>query len=102
MPPYEKAMMTFFNTHGEGLLILPTHRVVANLAGSTSSAFRRKMAAAFEQEDYSFGSDAARAWPTSDFAATSRRAGETAAPSGMYAGGAFTSVPAAAGRRLER
>src|SRR5690242_9423012 len=29
--PYERAMMTFFNTHSEGLLILPTHRVVANL-----------------------------------------------------------------------
>ncbi len=25
-------MMTFFNTRSEGLLILPTHRVVSNLA----------------------------------------------------------------------
>ena len=31
--PYEKAMMTFFNTATEGLLILPTHRVVANVPG---------------------------------------------------------------------
>ena len=29
--PYERAMMTFINTQGAGLTILPTHRVVAKL-----------------------------------------------------------------------
>src|SRR5271167_5135783 len=29
--PYERAMMTFVNTHSEGLTILPTHRVAARL-----------------------------------------------------------------------
>ncbi len=29
--PYEAAMMTFVNTRSEGLTILPTHRVVANI-----------------------------------------------------------------------
>jgi len=51
--PYEKTMMTFFNTRGEGLLILPTHRVVANVAGFDARAFRSKMASVFEQEHYS-------------------------------------------------
>ena len=51
--PYERAMMTFFNTRSEGLLILPTHRVVANVPGFDPRAFRNKMAAVFEQEHYS-------------------------------------------------
>src|SRR5260370_42090770 len=59
--PYEKAMMTFFNTHGEGLLILPTHRLVANLPSFDIGSFRRKISSVFDQEDYAFGSDAARA-----------------------------------------
>ena len=29
--PYENVMMTLFNTAGKGLIILPTHRVVANV-----------------------------------------------------------------------
>ncbi len=32
--PYERAMMTFINTQGEGLTILPTHRTVGNCASS--------------------------------------------------------------------
>lgn len=31
LPAYEKVMMTFVNTEGEGLTILPTHRIVFNL-----------------------------------------------------------------------
>lgn len=31
--PYEKLMMTFINMEDEGLLILPTHRVVSGVAG---------------------------------------------------------------------
>ncbi len=31
--PYEYAMMTFFNTRSEGLMILPTHRVVGKSQG---------------------------------------------------------------------
>src|SRR5205807_3778389 len=58
--PYEKAMMTFFNTHGEGLVILPTHRLVANLRPFDLDSFRKKISSAFDQEDYTFGSEAAR------------------------------------------
>ena len=39
--PYEFSMMTFINTRSEGLTILPTHRVVANLRDFSWSAVRR-------------------------------------------------------------
>src|SRR5215469_3028783 len=47
--PYEKAMMTFFNTRGEGLVILPTHRLVSNLSSFDRDSLRRKIAPVFEQ-----------------------------------------------------
>ena len=58
--PYEKVMMTLFNTRGTGLLILPTHRVVGNLAGFDAQAFLAKIVAAFDPQTYSFGSEVAR------------------------------------------
>jgi uncharacterized protein (DUF1015 family) len=58
--PYEKAMMTFFNTRGEGWLILPTHRVVANLKEFSAPAFLEKIAPWFDDQAYSFGSETAR------------------------------------------
>jgi uncharacterized protein (DUF1015 family) len=88
--PYEKAMMTFFNTHGEGLLILPTHRLVSNLPSFDMDSFRRKISAIFEQEDYAFGSDAARAVASERFQGDLRRSGESGRAFGMYAGGSFT------------
>src|SRR5579872_2488165 len=39
--PYERAMMTFINTRSEGLTILPTHRVAANLHDFNWADFRR-------------------------------------------------------------
>ena len=39
--PYEKVMMTLFNTAGKGLTILPTHRVVANVPNFSFAAFPR-------------------------------------------------------------
>lgn len=36
---YEWALMAFFNSHSEGLTILPTHRVIANLPGFQLSRF---------------------------------------------------------------
>src|SRR3984893_243857 len=38
--PYEKVMMTFFNTMGKGLTILPTHRVVASVRNFSFQKFR--------------------------------------------------------------
>lgn len=46
--PHERVMMTFINTHSEGLLILPTHRVVANLGNFDAAKIRRQLSAWFE------------------------------------------------------
>jgi len=89
--PYEKAMMTFFNTRSEGLLILPTHRVVSNLPHFDVSAFRAAMSSTFDQESYSFASDAARAVASYGFGrALSARGSDSRRPIGMYTPGEFT------------
>ena len=88
--PYEKAMMSFFNTHGEGLLILPTHRLVANLPSFDLPAFRNRISSTFDQEDYAFGSEAARSAGYERFHRDLLASGETGRAFGMYAGGAFT------------
>src|SRR3984893_4188538 len=85
--PYEKAMMTFFNTHGEGLLILPTHRLVANLPSFDPASFRRKISPAFDEEDYAFGSEAARGPVCERFQRDLLAGGKTGRALGMYAGG---------------
>lgn len=88
--PYEKAMMTFFNTHGEGLLILPTHRLVANLPSFDLATFRNRISSTFDQEDYAFGSEAARGAAYERFHRDLLSSGETGRAFGMYAGGTFT------------
>src|SRR5580704_8038190 len=88
--PYEKAMMTFFNTHGEGLLILPTHRLIANLPAFDLATFRNRISSTFEQEDYAFGSEAARSAAYERFQRDLVASGETGRAFGMYAGGSFT------------
>ena len=88
--PYEKAMMTFFNTHGEGLVILPTHRLISNLPSFDMGSFRRKISSIFDQEDYAFGSEAARAVASERFQNDLRTSGESGRAFGMYAGGSFT------------
>jgi uncharacterized protein (DUF1015 family) len=88
--PYEKAMMTFFNTRGEGLLILPTHRLVANLPSFDLGSFRRKISPTFEQEDYGFDSETTRAAAYERFHRDLLASGQGGRAFGMYAGGAFT------------
>ena len=50
--PYEFSMMTFINTCSEGLTILPTHRVVANLRDFSWSAVRRYLEPWFATETF--------------------------------------------------
>lgn len=88
--PYEKAMMTFFNTHGEGLLILPTHRLLANLPSFDLASFRKKVSPIFDQEDYAFGSEAARSVAFEQFQRDLLASAKTGRTFGMYAGGIFT------------
>jgi len=59
--PYERSMMTFVNTHSEGLTILPTHRVVNNLRDFSWSAVRRYLEPWFATEVFPFANDAQRA-----------------------------------------
>lgn len=58
---YEYSMMTFINTRSEGLTILPTHRVVANLRDFSWSAVRRYLEPWFATEVFPFGGETDRA-----------------------------------------
>jgi uncharacterized protein (DUF1015 family) len=88
--PFEKTMMTFFNTYGEGLLILPTHRLVSGLPSLDLNSFRKKISSLFDQEDYAFGSQAARTAAYERFERDLKASGERGGAFGMYAGGSFT------------
>jgi uncharacterized protein (DUF1015 family) len=88
--PYEKTMMTFFNTGSEGLLILPTHRVLSNLTEFDLGAFRAGMTQVFEQESYSFTSDAARAVASYRFQRDLAVGGREGQAIGMYTPREFT------------
>jgi uncharacterized protein (DUF1015 family) len=59
--PYERSMMTFVNTHSEGLTILPTHRVVNHLRDFAWSAVRRYLEPWFATEVFSFTNEPQRA-----------------------------------------
>ena len=54
---YERAMMTFINTHSEGLVILPTHRVAANVHDFSWPAVRRHLEPFFSTEVFAFTND---------------------------------------------
>lgn len=56
--PYERAMMTFINTRSEGLVILPTHRVAANVHDFSWPAVRRHLEPWFSTEVFAFSNDA--------------------------------------------
>jgi uncharacterized protein (DUF1015 family) len=58
--PYEFSMMTFINTRSEGLTILPTHRVVANLRDFSWSNVRRYLEPWFATEVFPFPEEALR------------------------------------------
>ena len=87
--PYEKVMMTLFNTAGEGLTILPTHRVVANVPNFSFAGFRAALADAFDVHSYPFNGSADRARAYEQFRRDLLRGREQRAI-GAYAGdGAF-------------
>jgi len=58
--PHEKVMMTFFNTHSEGLTILPTHRVVSHLEGFNFARLRDQIASIFDIQSFPFSGDVDR------------------------------------------
>src|SRR6266403_504304 len=85
--PYEKVMMTLFNTMGKGLTILPTHRVVANLTGFSFERFRTALADAFDWNSYPFGSAADRTEAYKHFRSDLTGRGKGQRAIGVYAGG---------------
>jgi uncharacterized protein (DUF1015 family) len=87
--PYEKVMMTLFNTAGKGLTILPTHRVVANVPNFSVGGFRAALANAFDVYTYPFNESAERPRAYEQFRRDLLRGQEQRAV-GAYAGdGAF-------------
>jgi uncharacterized protein (DUF1015 family) len=85
--PYEKVMMTLFNTTGNGLTILPTHRVVANVTGFSFERFRSALADAFEWRSYPFARAADRAEAYKNFRSDLAGRGKEQRAIGVYAGG---------------
>jgi uncharacterized protein (DUF1015 family) len=84
--PYEKVMMTLFNTAVEGLTILPTHRVVANVANFSFAAFRSALADLFDVKSHPFSAAADRPRAYEQFRRDLVRGSEQRAI-GVYAGG---------------
>ena len=59
--PYEMVMMTFINMNSEGLLILPTHRVVHSLPAFSADEFARRAGNYFKVEEVDSAVDEGRA-----------------------------------------
>jgi uncharacterized protein (DUF1015 family) len=89
--PYEKVMMSLFNTAGKGLTILPTHRVVANVSGFSLESFRAALANLFDSQSYPFAQAANRAQVYETFQRDLQRGSEQRAI-GIYAGGGAFSI----------
>ena len=87
--PYEKAMMTFFNAESSGLMILPTHRVVARLHEFDVEMLCRKVAGIFEAQSYSFSSGAAHTAAYAQFRRGLFSHGVEGRAIGMYSRGVF-------------
>jgi uncharacterized protein (DUF1015 family) len=85
--PYEKVMMTLFNTMGKGLTILPTHRVVANVTGFSFERFQTALAETFDWNSYPFGSAADRTKAYKQFRSDLTGRGKKQRAIGVYAGG---------------
>jgi uncharacterized protein (DUF1015 family) len=74
--PYERVMMTFINTHSEGLTILPTHRVAARIHDFSWTAIRRHLEPWFAAEAFSFKDEAKKVEARKKFLARLARARE--------------------------
>ncbi len=85
--PHEKVMMTFFNTHGEGLTILPTHRVVSNVRNFQFEGFRKKLESYFDWYSYPFSGDSERTTNYAEFRKDLESRGRERRALGIYAGG---------------
>ena len=65
--PCDFAMMTFVNACSEGLTILPTHRLAANLLDFSWNEARRYLEPWFEAQSFPFADDGQKAQARQDF-----------------------------------
>ncbi len=97
--PYEKVMMTLFNTNGKGLTILPTHRVVTGVPGFSFEQFRAALANMFDLRSYPFETATGRPQAYEKFQRDLQTSGKQQRGIGSYAGGGafhiFTLKPGA-------
>ncbi len=87
MAAHEFAMATFINTHSQGLVILPTHRLILNLPDFDFERFRKSVAPYFDWYAYPFPTPEERAASFAEFRKDfeSHSIGRRAI--GIYAGG---------------
>lgn len=90
--PHEKVMMTFVNTHTEGVVILPTHRLVSGLADFRFASLREQLAPHFDWVSYPFGKDSERAANLREFRGALVRRGRERHAIGAYAKGGALSL----------
>jgi uncharacterized protein (DUF1015 family) len=86
---YEKVMMTFFNTRREGLLILPTHRVITGVVDFDAGAFQRKMVDTFDLQSFPSASQLQRSAALEKFRRELASRSSSGPVIGMYAGDSF-------------
>jgi uncharacterized protein (DUF1015 family) len=84
--PYEFAMMALFNTRSSGLTILPTHRLIRNVADFDFDKFRSQASKYFDWYGYPFYSDEERQESLKEFTHELERQRPRHAI-GIYAGG---------------
>lgn len=85
---HEFAMMTFINAHSKGLTILPTHRVVRNVADFNFERFRTSVRRFFDWYSYPFANAEERAASLSEFRKDLEERGRSRPSIGIYAGDA--------------
>ena len=101
--PYEKVMMTLFNTDGDGWTILPTHRVVANIPNFSWQKFRQALQDTFEFTPFPFANNDERGRAYEQFRRELTGRGQQQRVIGAYAGeGAFYLLQLKRSADLER
>lgn len=87
MAATEFAMATFINSHSKGLVILPTHRVVRNVANFDFARFRDAVAPIFDWYSYPFPAPGERAAAFAEFRKDFERHSIGRRAIGIYPGG---------------
>jgi uncharacterized protein (DUF1015 family) len=87
MAAHEFAMMTFIHTHSKGLTILPTHRLVRNVADFDFGALRKALAPWFDWYSYPFQNADERSASYGEFCKDLESPKHRRRAIGAYAGG---------------